>query len=146
MLTLLTAPKRVSSTQQCIVLGTLEFSKHLVCKKKGRWYKWDNPPPGWFKLNIDGSARGDLITKGGVIRDHDGKFVAGFSNCYGQGSNNVEEFLALRDGLKLCKGLQLSRVILESNTTLVVDSIRSGRCCRWNLIYARMHADVHVGG
>lgn len=127
-------------------MGTLEVLKHLVCKKKGRWYKWDNPPLGWFKLNIDGSARGDLITKEGVIRDHDSKFVAGLSNCYGQGSNNVTEFLALCDGLKLYKELQLSRVIVESVTTLVVDSIRSGRCCQWNLIYARMHAAVHVGG
>lgn len=58
----------------------------------------------------------------------------------------MAEFLALRDGLKLCKGLQLSRVIVESDTTLVVDSIRSGRCCQWNLIYARMHAAVHVRG
>lgn len=33
----------------------------------------------------------------------------------------MAEFLALRDGLKLCKGLQLSRVIVESDTTLVVD-------------------------
>lgn len=96
LLTLVTVPEKASTMHQGIILGTLGVTRHPVRRKKDRWCKWDKPSPGWFKVNIDGSERGGLITRGGVIRDHDGTW-------YGAGSNNLAEFVALRDGLKLCK-------------------------------------------
>lgn len=56
--------------------------------KRGSWVKWDKPLSGWFKLNIDGSAREELITGGGIVRNFEGTILAGFSNFYGKGSNN----------------------------------------------------------
>lgn len=43
--------------------------------------KWEPPPKGWFKLNINGSAcsnPGNAGT-GGIIRDHNGDFITAFS-------------------------------------------------------------------
>lgn len=66
------------------------------------------------KLNIDGSARDNIITGGGVIWDSFGRFIAGFSIYFGNGKNTLAEFLALREGLYLCRHLHSLLVFLLS--------------------------------
>ena len=43
--------------------------------------KQSPPPLGWFKLNTDGSFVGNpsIVGGGGVIRNHLGEWVGGFS-------------------------------------------------------------------
>ena len=47
--------------------------------------KWSLPPFGWFKLNTDGSFLGNPGLAGGegVIRNHFGVWVKGFSRAIG---------------------------------------------------------------
>jgi hypothetical protein len=47
--------------------------------------KWVVPPLGWFKLNTDGSSLGNpgLAEGGGIIRNHEGDWVGGFSWAIG---------------------------------------------------------------
>lgn len=92
-----------------------------------------NPSPGWFKLSIDGSAIGDKITGGGVVRDHHGNFIGGFSVYYGHGTNNLAQFLALRDGLFMCFALNIAQVRVESNSMVAVLAMSSGRLDNWRL-------------
>ena len=62
---------------------------HLIgnCSKvKSRistFIKWVSPPLGWFKLNTDGSSLGNpgMARGGGVIRNHVGEWVGGFSRA-----------------------------------------------------------------
>lgn len=68
------------------------------------------PKTGEYKLNIDGSARDNIITGGGVIRDDSDRVVAGFLTLYGIGTNTLAEFLALKEGLVLCSSLLFPRV------------------------------------
>lgn len=137
LLKMVNIPKKSSSMAQGIVLNTLGISSLPVRKKNGRWVKWDKPSPGCFKVNIDGSERGGIITGGGIIRDHEGTIVVGFSKYYEQGSNNLAEFLALRDGLRLCKRLDMQRVIISRATRLwwLTRSEQKGYICRWYLTY-----------
>lgn len=44
--------------------------------------------------------------------------MVGFSSFYGPGINNYAEFLALKEGLLLCKTLRLS-VLIESDSMLM---------------------------
>ncbi len=55
--------------------------------------KWTPPPLGWFKLNTDGSSLGNprLAGGGGVIRNHLGEWVGGFSRAIGF-TTSVQQF------------------------------------------------------
>ena len=52
------------------------------------------PPAPYIKLNIDGSAIGSpgLASVGGILRNHMGNWLAGFSLHLGIASNNMAGF------------------------------------------------------
>ena len=89
---------------------------HLV-----RWY----PPPPQFpylKLNTDRSALGNpgLAGAGGVLRDHRGQWISGFSLRGGFATNNMAELAAVRQGLGMTwnKGYKLLHLELDSKVVL----------------------------
>ena len=89
---------------------------HLV-----RWY----PPPPQFpylKLNTDGSALGNPrpAGAGGVLRDHRGQWITGFSLHGGFASNNMDELAAVKKGLEMAwnKGYKLLHLELDSKVVL----------------------------
>ncbi|KAK7815335.1 hypothetical protein CFP56_001738 [Quercus suber] len=45
--------------------------------------KWDKPPPGWYKLNIDASIINGHAGASGLLRDSNGTWVQGFSKPLG---------------------------------------------------------------
>ena len=63
--------------------------------------KWEPPPCGWFKLNFDGAARGNLSVVGiGCIINNDiGKWVAKKAMSIPPTSNNLTKLEALDTGL-----------------------------------------------
>ena len=54
---------------------------------------WSTPPPQVFKLNFDGTSRGNMGPTGfgGLFRDHDGKIVMVFLGSIGMDTNNSAE-------------------------------------------------------
>ena len=83
------------------------------------------PPPLQFpyiKLNTDGSAIGNpgLAGAGGVLRDHRGQWITGFSLCGGFASNNMAELAVVRQGLEIAwnKGYRLLHLELDSKVVL----------------------------
>ena len=68
---------------------------------------WEKPPVGWAKLNSDGSALGNpgRAGGGGVIRDHNGKWLKGYARSFGSTNNCMAELWALRDGLLLARDM-----------------------------------------
>ena len=46
---------------------------------------WKPPPPGFFKLNTDGSAHGNpgMASAGGLLRDHKGAWVGSLNRAIG---------------------------------------------------------------
>lgn len=96
---------------------------------------WEKQPIGFYKLNVDGSARGEATSGGGIIRDHNGELVAAFSSFYGPGTSNSAEFNALYDGLRICQQLEIDRVIVESDSTVVISAIKKRYVEHWKLTY-----------
>lgn len=133
LINLVTTLAKKSTRIQENSLAIMGISRAKVRQKRGVWCKWDKPSPGWFKLNIDGSAIGDKITGGGIVRDHHGNFIGGFSVYYGHGTNNLAQFLALRDGLFMCFALNIAQVRVESNSMVAVLAMSSGRLDNWRL-------------
>ena len=77
--------------------------------------KWVIPHLGWFKLNMDGSSLGNpgLAGSGGVIRNHVGDWVGGFSQAIGITISVQTELRALKDGLNLAIDLEILTLRLK---------------------------------
>ena len=78
----------------------------------------ENPPKGWAKLNINGLALGSpgAASGGGLIRDHNGDWIVGFSRAFDSTNSIIAELWALRDGLTLAQELCLNSLIVEMDT------------------------------
>jgi ribonuclease HI len=89
--------------------------------------KWTPPPLGWFKLNIDGSSLGNLglAGGGGVIQNHLGEWVRGFSRAIGFTTSVQAELRALKDGLLLAIDLEILNLEIEMDSLVAVDLINS---------------------
>lgn len=135
LISLVNLPKRPSTNLQHHQLELMGVSRKHTRFKKGGWFRWEAPGTGYYKLNIDGSARDNINTGGGVIRDSAGRMIAGFSSMYGTGTNTHAEFLALQEGLDLCRNLQIDSLYIESDSAVVVQAIHKGKVDNWRLFY-----------
>ena len=84
--------------------------------------KWQASPYPFCKLNTDGSAVDNprLAGVGGVLRDHQGRWLTRFSTRMGITSNNLAELEAIRQGLMLAwnKGVKFLQLELDSKVVL----------------------------
>lgn len=80
------------------------------------------PNEGDFKLNTDGAAKGNPgpAGAGGIIRNHRGFWVKGFSRKVGLATNIIAELWALRDGLKLAQGLGIHKLEVELDAQVAI--------------------------
>ena len=86
---------------------------------------WTPPPLGFFKLNTDGLAQGNLgfACAGGLIRDSAGSWIRGFLHSIGFTTSLAVELWGLRDSLKLARSLHIGKLIIEIDAKVVVDLI-----------------------
>ncbi|XP_075499938.1 uncharacterized protein LOC142538510 [Primulina tabacum] len=96
--------------------------------------RWLKPPSDCFKLNVDGSSRGNPgdSTVGGVVRDHSGRVLLSFSEFIGAGSTSRAELWAVWRILLICSDLSLFPLWIEVDSQISVQILRS-RQCRWGL-------------
>lgn len=79
---------------------------------------WDLPPQGYFKLNVGGSVKRHTgyAGAGGLLRDHLGNWVHGFTMNVGITFAFIAELQALYEGLKLARELGVFKLIVESDS------------------------------
>ncbi|KAK8656310.1 hypothetical protein V6N13_098264 [Hibiscus sabdariffa] len=80
--------------------------------------RWCPPGDGWMKLNSDG-ARSSLdgdASCGGVLRDHNGGWIRGFSKFIGKCSVVEAELWGIATGLDLAWDMGYRRVMVESDS------------------------------
>ena len=84
-----------------------------------------------MKFNTDGSALGNpgRAGGGGVIRDHLGHWIKGFSRALGTTNSFIAELWALKDGLIIFKDLGLSNLIVELDALSVIHMLSSDKPC-----------------
>ncbi|XP_061998920.1 uncharacterized protein LOC133716217 [Rosa rugosa] len=85
-------------------------------KLKGR-PSWNPPLPGMLHLNTDGAFVPSLNYSGmgGVIRNENGEFIAGFSSRKSHVVSALHaDLLAIKHGLELIQALELTNVIILS--------------------------------
>jgi ribonuclease HI len=90
--------------------------------------RWIPPAEGWVKVNSDGAMAKSVLNAGGgvVIRDHDGRFLAGSSHFFPSLSDPEEaELRACEQGLMLVKQLNIPKVVLEMDSSVLVTKLCS---------------------
>ncbi|EOY34748.1 Uncharacterized protein TCM_042328 [Theobroma cacao] len=84
-------------------------------------FSWHKPTTGEFKLNVDGSAKhSHNAAGGGILRDHAGVMVFGFSENLGIQNSLQAELLALYRGLILCRDYNIRRLWIEMDAISVI--------------------------
>lgn len=92
----------------------------LMCtgiERSVQWIAWSPPIWPWCKLNTDGAAKSTgASSAGGLIRDHNGNWLAGFCMNIGSCSVMVAEFWGLLQGLSIAweKGIRWLNVEVDS--------------------------------
>ncbi|XP_073133701.1 uncharacterized protein [Henckelia pumila] len=96
--------------------------------------RWLKPPPGFFKLNVDGSSKGNPgeSSVGGLVRDSSGRTLGFFSEFIGPGSNVRAELWAVWRGVLFCSDHSLFPLWIETDSQIAIQILRSRRC-RWDL-------------
>ena len=98
-------------------------SKFTVQKKTTKLIGWKQPPPGFFKLNTDGSARGNPggASAMGIIKDANGSWISSCSRKIGHTYSMVAELWGLRDGLTLAKNLNIEKLLVEVDALAIAN-------------------------
>ncbi|WMV59346.1 hypothetical protein MTR67_052731 [Solanum verrucosum] len=88
---------------------------------------WHRPPEGTIKLNVDGSFKQNTTNggTGGILRDHLGNWIAGFSCKVKEVNAHHAEILALLHGLSLAKRLNINRFHMETDSQVLINNIKS---------------------
>ncbi|XP_075080903.1 uncharacterized protein LOC142166221 [Nicotiana tabacum] len=68
---------------------------------------------------------------GGLIRDHNGVLIGAFVEFYGDCNCNIAEVKAMRRGIKMCITKGLTNVIVESDSSIVLNLIKRIRKLPW---------------
>ena len=88
--------------------------------------RWTPPPPGVFKVNVDGATLEDgrNSSVGAIIRDSCGAVIAACCK-YLQGHYSVAEVeaLAVEAGISLAHNMKISQVIIESYAESTISDI-----------------------
>lgn len=117
------------------VMDTLRVPRLLGRMSRGRWVSWTEPKQDSYKLNTDGSKKGDKTTGGEVIRDANGDFVYGFSHQYKHSEIIHAELQAIIDGLIHAHHLGMEQIIVETDSSFAYHMIRQTQTDQWNCTY-----------
>ncbi|XP_060195408.1 uncharacterized protein LOC132624680 [Lycium barbarum] len=98
---------------------------------------WLKPLSMAFKLNTDGisMSKDNKAGAGGILRDHQGSMVMAFTVSMIFCSNNMAETQTSNFGLKWCQQNNVSNLILEIDSKLVVDMINGTCKPTWKIQY-----------
>ncbi|GLT80127.1 hypothetical protein SLA2020_515820 [Shorea laevis] len=102
-------------------------SSVLATTRTPRWVGWQPPAQPFVKLNTDGSRnhQSGSASAGGLIRDHLGRWVHGFTVNIGVTSSFIAELWGCREGLKLAHSLHLQYLILEMDSLMAIHLIQT---------------------
>lgn len=129
------SPKRKPTHWEANILQTLGIVVKEGVVSRGKWIRWMKPEIHKFKLNVDGSRRGQITTGGGVVRDSNGDIVIGFAVRFHHNDSLQAELEALWHGLQLCKQQHLFNLEVESDAELACKMIAKGSHVPWKYVY-----------
>ncbi|EOY34747.1 Uncharacterized protein TCM_042327 [Theobroma cacao] len=104
------------------------FTLPLKIRESPQIIHWVKPVTGEYKLNVDGSSRhNQSAATGGLLRDHTGTLVFGFSENIGPSNSLQAELRALLRGLLLCKDRNIEKLWIEMDALVVIQMIQQSK-------------------
>lgn len=90
--------------------------------------RWQRPVPGSLNLNVDGSkaSRTELIASGGVFRDEDGEWRAGFIAGLGKGTVLMAEIWAIFHGISMAVERGFTELTVDTDSAEALRFINRG--------------------
>lgn len=90
---------------------------------------FDVPPSGYIALHVDGSFHrpSSVMSCGGFLSDHTGKWIDGFASCEGVGEVFLAELLAIIRGLNLAWRRDIRKLMVHSDCLEVVQALSGTR-------------------
>ncbi|GKU87267.1 hypothetical protein SLEP1_g1697 [Rubroshorea leprosula] len=124
------APQTVFQQAKSLAFETVLVLNSSVLSplpREHRWVRWLPPDPPFLKLNTDGSRshQSRRACAGGLIRDHQGHWIHGFTVNIGATSSFIAELWGCREGLRLALSLGIQHLILEMDSLMAVQLIQA---------------------
>ncbi|GAA0160724.1 hypothetical protein LIER_39091 [Lithospermum erythrorhizon] len=109
-----------TSIFNCLLASKL-VKRCIICS-------WTKPDTRRFKLNVDGSSKGNPDISGGegILRNDSGDMLFAFTRDYGRHSSLLSEFRALLEGLKVCLSYNIKGILIESDSKCLINMISTG--------------------
>jgi ribonuclease HI len=94
---------------------------------------WHPPCLNWLKCNTDGAANTTLSACGGVFRNHNADFVAGFAEFLCNTSSLIAELSGVMRAIELAKANNWQNVWIESDSSFVVLAYKNPYVVPWSI-------------
>jgi ribonuclease HI len=94
---------------------------------------WHPPCLNWLKCNTDGAANSTVSACGGVFRNHNADFVAGFAEFLGNTSSLIAELSGVMRAIELAKANNWQNVWIESDSSFVVLAYKNPYVVPWSI-------------
>jgi len=95
--------------------------------------RWRAPPPGFIKLNFDGSLHQHSAAGGFLIRGWGGNLIQAGAAHYGDSPILVAEARALRDGVRTAVEAGFKKVFIEGDNAIVIHSLQGRIKVPWQI-------------
>ena len=121
------SPLQIWDLARSIIGDFHEANNKLSYAKYESNVGWLAPPPGYFKVNVDGASPLDgngTFGVGAIVRNNEGKVVAAL--CKALPSIYPAEWtklFALEQGIFLAQQMAISKVIFESDAALAIQAV-----------------------
>ena len=115
-------PRRVIQEKTASTLQAMQSpAGNSLTIRTEQFIRWVPPPPRWYKLNVDGEAKGNpgMARGGGVLRGHRGEWISGFAAHFGYCSSVKAELKALLQGLGLARDYGVRRIMIHMDSLVV---------------------------
>ena len=115
--------------------GDASLAQHLglhytrVTLKPLIFVYWKRPPDSWTKLNTNASVHPQFLSAAaaGILRCSNGRVIRAYQKILGPRNAFEAELEAIYIGLKLCRQLGYTKVIVEADAQSVIHVLNSGR-------------------
>lgn len=89
---------------------------------------WEKPEEGVVKINYDGSSNHvvKIAGCGGILRNHEGKWLGGFVSNLGHCPPLQAEAWGLLRSIQVANHMGFKNIVLEGDSSQLVDILRNG--------------------
>ncbi|PON33566.1 LOW QUALITY PROTEIN: hypothetical protein PanWU01x14_351670, partial [Parasponia andersonii] len=92
------------------------------------------PPKDWVRVNFDAAIKPDSVIGSVICRDFTGSIIGISSYKYDPSSPLVGKCLAALQAIKLTISIGASHIILEGNSSTIIQSLQEGEdLCPWEI-------------